>query len=70
MNNNNNSKFVFLLVDSEIALNEAQHLIESADTNRDNKLSIDEIVNQHDVFVGSEATDYGQQLHTHVPDEL
>lgn len=62
---------MFLIVDdSEIAYNEAQHLIQSADTDRDNKLSIEEIVNNYDVFVGSEATDYGQQLHTHIPDEL
>ncbi|KAH7639797.1 calumenin-a-like protein [Dermatophagoides farinae] len=55
---------------TEIALNESLHLISMADTNHDNKLSIDEIVDNHDVFVGSEATDFGQQLHTHVNDEL
>ncbi|KAH9413402.1 Calcium ion binding [Dermatophagoides pteronyssinus] len=55
---------------TEIAMNEALHLISSADTNHDNRLSIDEIIDNHDVFVGSEATDFGQQLHTHVTDEL
>ncbi|UXI14813.1 calcineurin-binding protein cabin-1-like [Sarcoptes scabiei] len=55
----------------EIAENEALHLISSADIDRDNRLSIKEILDNYDVFVGSEATDFGQQLHqTHWQDEL
>lgn len=70
MENNLLNFFLSILIVSEIALNESLHLISMADTNHDNKLSIDEIVDNHDVFVGSEATDFGQQLHTHVNDEL
>lgn len=46
----------------ETAENEADHLIESSDTDKDGKLSIEEIVDHHDIFVGSEATDFGEQL--------
>jgi len=35
---------------------EAKHLIESADTNQDGVLSKHEILENHDVFVGSQAT--------------
>lgn len=45
---------------TEIAQNEATHLITSADSNHDGKLSVEEIVANHDVFVGSEATDFGE----------
>lgn len=47
---------------SEIAETEAAHLISSADTNQDGKLSVSEIVDSHEVFVGSEATHFGEQL--------
>jgi len=45
------------------AVDEAEHLIKSA-TNKSNedKLSIEEIVNSYALFVGSEATNYGEQL--------
>lgn len=47
----------------EMAETEADHLIDSADNNGDGKLSIQEIVSHHEVFVGSEATDFGEHLH-------
>lgn len=37
--------------------------MENSDTNKDGVLSIDEIVDHHEIFVGSEATDYGEHLH-------
>ncbi|XP_054708745.1 reticulocalbin-2-like [Uloborus diversus] len=46
----------------ETAQSEADHLIESSDTDKDGKLSFEEIVNHHEIFVGSEATDFGEQL--------
>lgn len=36
--------------------------MEKADSNHDGKLSIDEVVDHQDVFVSSEATDYGEHL--------
>lgn len=53
----------------EMAESEANHLIESSDDNSDGKLSVDEIVNHHDIFVGSEATDFGDRLNK-IHDEL
>ena len=47
----------------EEAEEEADHLIEEADTNKDGQLSEEEIVDQHDTFVGSQATDYSRYLH-------
>ncbi|XP_064486753.1 reticulocalbin-2-like [Ornithodoros turicata] len=46
----------------EIADQEAEHLIGNSDTDKDGKLTIQEIVDHHDIFVGSEATDYGEHL--------
>ncbi|KFM58050.1 Reticulocalbin-2, partial [Stegodyphus mimosarum] len=46
----------------EAAETEADHLIGSSDSNKDGRLSVDEIVDHHEIFVGSEATDYGEQL--------
>ena len=37
-------------------------LFQKADLNLDDKLSHKEIVDNHDVFVGSSATDYGEIL--------
>lgn len=42
---------------------EANHLISSADQNGDGILSYDEVVDNYDVFIGSQATDYGRLLH-------
>lgn len=47
----------------EIAEQEAEHLLANGDTDNDGKLSIQEIVDHHELFVGSEATDYGEHLH-------
>lgn len=51
--------------DHMMALEESKHLIQSADENKDGKLSEEEIAQHHDVFVGSEATDYGRALPKH-----
>lgn len=47
----------------EEAEEEAEHLIKIADTDDDGKLSEREIVEAHEEFVGSQATDYGTYLH-------
>lgn len=47
---------------NDIAEGEADHLIESSDINKDGKLSIQEILDHHEIFVGSEATDFGEHL--------
>lgn len=39
------------------------HLIEEMDLNDDKKLSEAEILKNQDLFLNSEATDYGRQLH-------
>ena len=46
----------------EIAEEEVEHLFASADDDHDGLLSFAEILEHHDVFVGSEATDYGDHL--------
>ncbi len=46
----------------QTAKEEMQHLFEEADVDKDDKLSFDEIVNEHQLFVGSEATNYGEHL--------
>ncbi|KAK3731137.1 hypothetical protein QZH41_018339, partial [Actinostola sp. cb2023] len=45
------------------AQEEAQHLIEHADLNKDRKLDADEIVTSSEFFAGSYATQFGQTLH-------
>lgn len=49
---------------------EAKHLIHMADDNKDGALDKEEILAHYDVFVGSQATDYGEQLNKHDPSEL
>uniref|UniRef100_A0AC35U519 EF hand n=1 Tax=Rhabditophanes sp. KR3021 TaxID=114890 RepID=A0AC35U519_9BILA len=49
---------------------ESKHLIGIADEDKDGKLSLEEIVQHYDTFVGSQATDYGEQLQKHDPAEL
>ena len=45
---------------------EIEHLMNTADDDRDNYLSKNEVVNEHmDVFVGSQATDFGNVLIRH-----
>lgn len=41
----------------------ALHLIDEMDLNGDKKLSEEEILENQDLFLTSEATDYGRQLH-------
>jgi len=47
----------------EEAEEEAEHLIQEADADKDGKLSEEEIVDAHEEFVGSQVTDYGRHLH-------
>merc|ERR1719225_2499597 len=56
----------------EIATDEVNHLFAGADEDVDGILSAAEIVKNHDLFVGSEATDYGEHLHNpnRLDDEL
>ncbi|XP_026757182.1 reticulocalbin-2 [Galleria mellonella] len=55
----------------EIAEEEVDHLFATADDDHDDLLSFDEVLRHHDVFVGSEATDYGGDLYgEHFGDEL
>jgi Ca2+-binding EF-hand superfamily protein len=49
---------------------EAKHLVGIADDDKDGKLSPEEIITHYDTFVGSQATDYGEQLQKHDPSEL
>lgn len=58
---------LWVLPETEFAMaqEEAKHLVTSADENKDGKLSEEEIVNNHETFVGSEATDYGRALPKH-----
>lgn len=44
---------------------EATHLIHESDTDSDGKLTKDEILEKYDVFVGSQATDFGEALVKH-----
>ena len=48
---------------------EADHLVRSADSNGDLKLSMEEVLENYSIFVSSQATDFGQDLHYH-HDEL
>lgn len=41
---------------------ESKHLIYEADADSDEKLTKEEILNKYDVFVGSQATDFGEKL--------
>lgn len=56
----------------EVAEDEVAHLFASADEDHDERLSYVEILDKYDIFVGSEATDYGDHLHNmhHFDDEL
>ncbi|XP_037111189.1 calumenin-B-like [Syngnathus acus] len=44
---------------------EAKHLVHESDTNKDGVLTKDEIVDKYDLFVGSQATDFGEALTRH-----
>lgn len=47
---------------TEIAIEETEHLIDMCDDDKDGKLTISEILANHEVFLDSDATEYGQQL--------
>lgn len=51
--------------DYDHAESEAKHLIYEADKNKDGILTKDEILENYDVFVGSQATDFGEALTRH-----
>ncbi|CAD5206514.1 unnamed protein product [Bursaphelenchus okinawaensis] len=53
-----------------VAREEAEHLFSSADKDNDGKLTIDEIVDDYSTFVGSEATNFGEQLNEVAHEEL
>ena len=44
---------------------EARHLIYEADSDADQKLTKEEILEKYDIFVGSQATDFGGALTRH-----
>jgi len=54
----------------DMAEEEVKHLFAGSDDDVDGQLTFDEVLNHHDVFVGSEATDYGDMLHKMGKDEL
>lgn len=54
---------IYCILISEIAEEEVDHLFAASDDDGDNILSFQEIVDHHETFVGSEATDYGDHLH-------
>lgn len=43
-------------------MEEVDHLFASTDDDHDDRLSYDEIITNYEIFVGSEATDYGDHL--------
>ncbi|XP_059617293.1 reticulocalbin-2 [Phlebotomus argentipes] len=56
----------------DVASDEVDHLFASSDDDHDDRLSHEEIITNYETFVGSEATDYGDQLQNiqHFSDEL
>lgn len=67
---NRSEVLAWIIPDNEdMAEQEAEHLLLSSDDDGDEKLSVTEIVNHHDIFVGSEATEYGAKLNS-IKDEL
>lgn len=44
---------------------EARHLIYESDVDGDSKLTKTEVLNKYDLFVGSQATDFGEALARH-----
>ncbi|XP_065580405.1 calumenin-A-like [Artemia franciscana] len=51
--------------DFDHAIAEAKHLIYESDTDEDAKLTKEEILDKYDLFVGSQATDFGEALTRH-----
>lgn len=62
----------FFRTSREVASEEVDHLFASSDENHDDRLSYQEIIDNYETFVGSEATDYGDHLQNihHFSDEL
>lgn len=56
----------------QVAEEEVDHLFASSDGDHDDRLAYQEIIDNYDTFVGSEATDYGDHLQNidHFKDEL
>lgn len=54
-----------LPTDYDHVSSEAKHLISESDTNKDGKISKEEMVDKFDLFVGSQATDFGEALKGH-----
>ncbi|KER28373.1 hypothetical protein T265_04760 [Opisthorchis viverrini] len=52
------------------ATEEAEHLFSETDANGDKELSKEEVLAQHELWVGSQATDYGRHLEHSIRDEL
>lgn len=50
---------------ADSGVEEAQHLMTSADINRDHRLTKEEILAAYDEFISSYATDFGEALQTH-----
>lgn len=48
-----------------IAVEEVEHLFDNANENLDSVLSFDEVLKYYHLFVGSEATNYGEMLNKH-----
>jgi hypothetical protein len=46
----------------DTAADEATHLMKSTDKNGDGILTYDEVVDEHELWVGSEATNFGDRL--------
>ena len=47
----------------KVAGEEAAHLMEETDKDKDGQLTKEEVKDRHELWVGSEATDYGDMLH-------
>merc|ERR1711890_210193 len=61
-----NEVYAWLVPDNEdVAKEEADHLFAGTDDDHDDFLSFDEIEAHHDIFTGSEATDFGEHLTSH-----
>lgn len=58
--NNDEVKDWIIPQDFDHAEAESKHLIYEADSDSDEKLTKEEILNKYDVFVGSQATDFGK----------
>jgi len=51
--------------DYDHSIAESKHLIHEADADQDGKLSKEEVLEKYDLFVGSQATDFGEALYKH-----